>query len=172
MEKLENMIYIASEVCDGDCWCGEPRLSEKDALQDGVAYILHLTDKELSRVHSASVNGYQVSPEEGETLIEAYNRMIPDDDLSPDDYKTSLRFFRQHPTVEYEYYRDLEAAALHIGRDKDLEALGEWFERFGSPFWNGECYKIDSTHDLYPIMEPDDEDEPDGDYHITGWEVV
>ena len=70
--------------------------------------------------------------------------------------------------ANYYDYKDLERKALLPGAaQEDIDALGEWFEQFGSSYWNGECFKIDSTRALFPIYREVAEDE----YEITGWEV-
>lgn len=65
-------------------------------------------------------------------------------------------------------YPDLERKALGTGKQEDIDALGEWFERYGADSWTGECYKIDAEHTLWPVYGPEDED---GNYPITGWEL-
>ena len=54
--------------------------------------------------------------------------------------------------ANYYCYEELKAKALSADATaEDLINLGEWFERFGSSYWNGEYYEVDSTHKLYPI---------------------
>lgn len=65
-------------------------------------------------------------------------------------------------------YQELEGKALATGKQEDIDALGAWFERYGSSFWTGECYKVDDTHQLWPVYGSEDED---GCYPITGWEL-
>ena len=53
-------------------------------------------------------------------------------------------------------YEELEKKALRSNAtQKDIEALAEWFEHWGSGFWNGECYFINENHLLYPVYEND-----------------
>ena len=37
-----------------------------------------------------------------------------------------------------------------------------------SGFWTGECYKVDDTHQLWPVYGPEGED---GSFPITGWDL-
>lgn len=68
-----------------------------------------------------------------------------------------------------EQYKELEQAALSAdATQEDINRLGEWFERFGETYWNGEFYNIDGVHQLRPV---DVEDEY-GDFHLIGWEVL
>lgn len=67
----------------------------------------------------------------------------------------------------YYDYQELENNAMNRGTQEDLNALGEWFERFGSKFWNGESYKINSSYNLYPIYQEIDED----NFEIIGYEI-
>lgn len=66
-------------------------------------------------------------------------------------------------------YEELKAAALSPdATPADLEALARWFIMYDMEDWNGECFKIDSTHDLYPVHgEATEYDE----HPIVGWEI-
>lgn len=67
-----------------------------------------------------------------------------------------------------EQYHDLEKAALSAdATQEDISRLGEWFERYGSAFWNGEFYDVDGVHRLIPVGREDE----DGDFHREGWEL-
>lgn len=67
-----------------------------------------------------------------------------------------------------EQYQELEAAALSAdATESDINKLGEWFERFGESFWNGEFYDVDDVHQLRPVYEED----ADGDFRRIGWEL-
>lgn len=60
-------------------------------------------------------------------------------------------------------YKELEAAAIKFdATQEEISALGEWFERYGRCYWNGECWNVDEKKDLYlyPI------------YHDTGDDSV
>ena len=72
-------------------------------------------------------------------------------------------------TIINEYaYPILERKALSAdATQEDINALGMWFERFGSDFWNGEFYNVDDVHRLIPI----DEEDADGDFHRIGWQL-
>lgn len=70
---------------------------------------------------------------------------------------------------EYNYV-ELKAAATKFGAtQEEIDALGEWFERFGRRHWNGEAYEIDDKEDLwlYPMHKRIDEDE----FEIVGWSL-
>ncbi len=69
--------------------------------------------------------------------------------------------------ISYYDYEKLANAALKSGKEEDLNSLGEWFERYGNSYWNGEKYEIDSTHFLRPIYREINED----DFETTGYEL-
>lgn len=55
----------------------------------------------------------------------------------------------------YYDYKDLRAAATAPeATAKDLRALGEWFEQYGSDCWNGEYWDADGLR-LFPVIEWD-----------------
>jgi hypothetical protein len=62
---------------------------------------------------------------------------------------------------EYNFKELLTQATNPNSTTEERMELWYWFERYGSQFWNGECYKIDKTSDLYPIYE--NEVDEDGD---------
>ena len=65
--------------------------------------------------------------------------------------------------ANYYAYEELrEKATANDATQKDINALGEWFEAHGSMYWNGEYYDADGLR-LFPINEEVAEDE---------WEVV
>jgi len=68
--------------------------------------------------------------------------------------------------VSYYNYKDLRTAA-ESGNPDDLNALGEWFERFGMDYWNGECFNADNGVGLYRIYKEVAEDE----FEIIGYEL-
>lgn len=60
--------------------------------------------------------------------------------------------------AEYYDYETLRAAAIRPGATaEDLRELGEWFERYGMVYWNGEYWDADAGLRLYPIIEWDEE---------------
>lgn len=65
-------------------------------------------------------------------------------------------------------YKELRARAVETEAEEDLAALGEWLERYGRCYWNGECYDIDDGLRLFPIYGEATED---GDYELSGWEI-
>lgn len=50
-------------------------------------------------------------------------------------------------------YAELVAALDREESEQNLRALGEWFQRYGGSYWDGECWTIDEESDrhLYPI---------------------
>lgn len=69
--------------------------------------------------------------------------------------------------INYYSYTELAEKALATKSPEDCANLGYWFERWGRDYWNGECYNIDSAHDLYPVYKEVEDDE----YDIEGWEI-
>ena len=70
--------------------------------------------------------------------------------------------------IHYYSYDELLGKALSTNATaEDLNNLGEWFNRYGRMYWNGECYEIDSTHNLYPIWHYVGDD----DIEIIGYEI-
>ena len=67
-------------------------------------------------------------------------------------------------SVTYYSYQELAEAALYDPTPDNLNALGEWFERYGSTFWNGEFFIIDEDHRLFRIWDDDHE-------NIIGYEL-
>lgn len=51
----------------------------------------------------------------------------------------------------YYDYQELRSAAL-TGNQKAIDALGRWFEQFGTDFWNGEFYEADG-YKVYPVYK-------------------
>ena len=65
-------------------------------------------------------------------------------------------------------YEDLVSKALSAkATQEDINALGEWFDRFGSEYWNGEYYEIDSNHNIFPVIQMVEEDV----FETVGWEI-
>lgn len=65
-------------------------------------------------------------------------------------------------------YQDLVAAATKSGAtQEDINALGEWFERYGMRHWNGSCWTVDEKDDicLAPMYKEIAEDE----YEVVGY---
>lgn len=64
-------------------------------------------------------------------------------------------------------YDELERAALAAtATADDIARLAEWFNRYGSEYWNGEYYDINGTDRLFPVYQ-----ENDGDFSIIAWEI-
>lgn len=53
----------------------------------------------------------------------------------------------------YNFNELVEQANNFNSTTEERMQLWYWFSRYGSMFWNGECYKIDKETDLYPIYE-------------------
>lgn len=63
-------------------------------------------------------------------------------------------------------YSELKEKALAFNAtQEDINALGEWFSRHGMSYWNGECFHVDSDHNLYPIHKEIGYDE----YELVGY---
>lgn len=66
-------------------------------------------------------------------------------------------------------YEELYAAAVAPDATMDdIDALGEWFSRYGDSYWRGEYYELDHGYRLYPVYEGDIENDQ---YDIVGWEI-
>lgn len=47
-------------------------------------------------------------------------------------------------------YEELKAAALKPdATQEDIDALGEWFESYGTGYWNGSCWTVDEKQDIH-----------------------
>lgn len=53
-------------------------------------------------------------------------------------------------------YAELRAAVEADANEDNVNALGEWFESYGTEYWNGEYFDADGIK-IYPIVS-DDED--------------
>lgn len=74
-------------------------------------------------------------------------------------------------TRHYDYYsyQDLEKIVLSGTAEQiDIDTLGGWFEQYGSLYWNGESYEINSEFRLWPVYSEPDEYE---DVEILGYEL-
>lgn len=64
-------------------------------------------------------------------------------------------------------YEELKNAALAPDATQDdINALGEWFERYGDRYWNGEYFDVNGEH-LYRIYSYDEECDQ---YDVVGYE--
>lgn len=45
--------------------------------------------------------------------------------------------------TRYAYEELLQAALAPAATAADLSRLAEWFDRYGSRYWNGECYSLE-----------------------------
>ena len=70
----------------------------------------------------------------------------------------------------YSYQELREAALSPAATQENINALGEWFERYGHEnpdFWNGEYWDADDGMRLFPVYTDPDEY---GDSDIIGYE--
>ena len=68
----------------------------------------------------------------------------------------------------YYDYKELRAAATAPGATQaDVDALGEWFSRYGAIYWNGESYDMDDGKRIFPEYS---ETAPD-EWEITGYSI-
>lgn len=73
--------------------------------------------------------------------------------------------------MQYDYKELCEKALAFNATQEDINALGEWFERYGMSYWNGECFHVDADHDLYPIhKEVGYEEFETVGYTFSSWE--
>lgn len=78
-----------------------------------------------------------------------------------------------NPMNRYNFTELRERATAPNAHQGDVNALGEWFEAYGSEFWNGECYDASlpgeptGSRSLYPIYGDEDES---GCFPILGYE--
>ena len=71
--------------------------------------------------------------------------------------------------MSYYDYAELRAKAVQTRAQADIDALAEWFENYGSDFWNGEYYDAEDGLRLRLVEEPESFDENgEADY----WKVV
>ena len=73
--------------------------------------------------------------------------------------------YYDYDSDRYNYKEICEKALASDATQEDINALGEWFERYGRSGWNGECWTVDAYHDLYPIHKEIGYDE----YEVVGY---
>lgn len=73
--------------------------------------------------------------------------------------------YYDYDSGSYNYKEICEKALASDATQEDINALGEWFERYGRSGWNGECWTVDAYHDLYPIHKEIGYDE----YEVVGY---
>lgn len=69
----------------------------------------------------------------------------------------------------YDYKELKERALSPSATQEDINALGEWFKRYGARYWNGEVYDIENGISIRPIYEPE---ETDDDGEVLSWVTV
>lgn len=71
--------------------------------------------------------------------------------------------------VSYYSFEQLKNKALNNNATQtDLLNLGEWFNNYGSQFWNGEYYEINSIYGLKPYYIVNEND----DCVIDEWRII
>lgn len=62
---------------------------------------------------------------------------------------------------EYSFEELAAAATKSDATQEEINALGEWFERYGMGYWNGTCWDVDGKNDLYlsPVYREVEADE-------------
>lgn len=68
-------------------------------------------------------------------------------------------------SINYYSYQELREKALS-GNQDDVNALGYWFNSYGSDYWNGEYYDADGFQ-VVPQYQQIGEDE----FEIVGYEI-
>ena len=58
--------------------------------------------------------------------------------------------------MQYNYEELKNAALAPDATQEDINALGEWFERYGDRYWNGEYFSVEGER-LYRIWDWDEE---------------
>lgn len=165
-----------------------PFQSAHDALEHVLGEIAHCTVVERKhRTFSVRVKTLDVSLLDEDEYSELTEQPVTLDSLTnalmlADVYPVDCNYVEVDPynqTIkvgQYDY-PILEALALSgmhestEAAETAISALAEWFERFDSADWNGECYKVDSTHNLRPVYDWSDTDE-DGIPATIGWELT
>jgi hypothetical protein len=73
------------------------------------------------------------------------------------------------PTMDgyYQYFALASRALSYRATAADVEALANWFEWYGSEYWTGEYFRIDSNNRLYRVYEEIAEDE----WEVVGYEI-
>ena len=70
--------------------------------------------------------------------------------------------------VDYYDYAELRKAALAEQTEQAINKLGQWFDNYGTQFWNGEYYDADNGVRIYPVYSEENED---GDAELTGYRM-
>lgn len=70
-------------------------------------------------------------------------------------------------SINYYSYEELRAAATAPGATQDdINALGEWFSRYGSSYWNGEFYDADGFQVVQQYQQIGEDE-----FEIIGYEL-
>lgn len=70
-------------------------------------------------------------------------------------------------------YEELKIKALAAdATQEDINALGEWFDQYGFDYWNGEYFRLEDGHRIYPILKEElDEDGELEQADVIGYEI-
>lgn len=72
-------------------------------------------------------------------------------------------------SINYYSYKELREKSVSAdATQSDIDALGEWFQQYGSRFWNGEVYDADGFV-LRPVQVYDEDSDT---WETTGYEIV
>ena len=77
-----------------------------------------------------------------------------------------IKKFKGDNKMNYYSYQELKAAVVAHPTTENINELGEWFNRYGNDYWNGEYYDADEFR-VYPVYEEVEEDE----WELKGYEV-
>lgn len=69
--------------------------------------------------------------------------------------------------IRYGSYEELRKAVADNPSEENLNALGDWFVRYGYEYWNGEVFDADGI-ELVPVYEQTGED----DFDLVGWKIA
>lgn len=60
--------------------------------------------------------------------------------------------------MSYYDYKELRAKAVSPDATQaDIDALGDWFYRYGDRYWNGEFFNADEGRELWPVYKWNEE---------------
>lgn len=69
--------------------------------------------------------------------------------------------------MRYQFDELRDAALSPDATQNDINALGEWFQRYGYSDWNGEYFDVDGVNRLRPVYI----EAEDGDFITSGYEL-
>ena len=71
----------------------------------------------------------------------------------------------------YSYQELLEKSSSINSTKEDRIKLYNWFENYGYDFWNGECFEIDKSRNLYPVYEILTDEDGEEEYILVDCEI-